>query len=265
MPELKKFRIVTPFSTPTGKRYDRASVYVPEDREEQTLLSKATFAVEIVAGQPLPPPPPPKPAVVDDDPEPVQEEHKAGEEPDWNFMTKTAMRSWLDRSGVELPSARAMHATYVAQCRAAWQGGSRPDPLYGFPGGRVPSPGLPGPDATDPKLFAEALRALEDDGVTVPEEAMAWFTGLQGTGPEQDAREGAKQPAGETISTETVEPSRSTNVAQAGSEEAEPTPEICEGCPALATTLDREGVSLCQDCYDALAETTEVEIQKAPE
>ncbi len=169
--QFKAFKIVANFTFPGGRNYRKRDFYRAETASEEENLTRAMFAVELAddAKEPAPPPrvasaPPPAAA-----PAPAIEE-TVSDELDWNFMTKTAMRVWLDKSGVALPSQQALKGTYEQLCRDAWAAGRRPDPLYGFPGGPEPSPGLPGP-VVNAKTLAEAIEAGDAAATVVPDEA----------------------------------------------------------------------------------------------
>lgn len=102
-------------------------------------------------------------------PEAEEPEAKAEPEaaPDWDYVTIPNMRAWLDSAGVTLPSARAGKAAHETLCREAWEGGVRPHPLYGLPGGREPAAGISTAPATE-AVLETAVALCSELGIQVP-------------------------------------------------------------------------------------------------
>lgn len=219
---FKAFRIVHAFSLPGGRRFKKADYYQANSAAEEEILGKAQFALELPSGTPAPTPLPepvgaPPPATTKGD----AFESEESDEPDWSFQTIKSMREWLDRSGVELLSARASKGAHEELCRSAWASGRRPNPLYGFAGGPEPSAGMAGPNASDATAFAAAIEAAEAGGFEVPvaaREALKELTSppapavpAPAQGGEEKAPQGSSEPASEPDDGAEGEPSQPTN------------------------------------------------------
>ena len=268
--KLKAFKIGAAFSLPGGRRYRKTDYYLAKSTAEEEILGLAQFAYELEAGAKAPPAPPKPAPIVSTPPTDPDYEEEGSDEPDWSYQTIASMRAWLDKAEVDLPGSRASKATHEELSRDAWTAGRRPNPLYGFPGGPEPSPGMSGPDSADPVLFAQAIELAHAGGFPVPDKSTAAMEELTagressepdaGTPDDQDTQEGTGERDGEPLDADTSEPSGSTNEA-----DTEPLEVLvdgdgdeleCEGCEqAQATHEDSEGVPLCQTCWAALADS----------
>jgi len=216
---FKAFKIVSGFSLPGGRRYKRADYYQAKSTGEEEVLMIAQFAHELEPGAHAPTPIPR--IMVASVPLAVlaPEQEKQGDQPEWSYMTKTAMRGWLDRCGVDLPGRNASKPSYETLCSDAWTAGRRPHPLYGFPGGPTPSAGESVAIESGRAALAEAIKKAHAGGFEVSpasEDALEELTNPQAAPAEQDTREGLYGVADETIADEATEPSGSTIGALTG-------------------------------------------------
>jgi hypothetical protein len=246
--QFKAFKIHHPFNSASGKRYRRTEYLQATSKGQEDELRKAQFAQELDAGTKAPPAAPAAPAAA---PKPAVDPN-APVSPDWSFQTIKQMREWLDASGVVLCGPRSTKATHEKLCAAAWASGSKPNPLYGYPGGPVPSPGFSALTEPGAAGLAAAIDAAKAAGFSV-EAALAELEALSTADatptpePEpQDTGEGTKEPAGAPETEETTGTPESANETPG---EAPATP--CEGCDdgTPATTEDSEGTPLCGECY----------------
>ena len=244
---FKAFRIAHSFSLPGGRRYRKTGFHQAKSRSEEEVLTKAQFAHELASGTEAPKPLPSlaaAPSAPVTAPAPAHEEKKT-DEPDWAFMTMSAMRAWLDRAGVMLPGQGGSKETHESLCKDAWTAGRRPHPLYGFAGGPEPSPGLAGPPGSqDPVVFAKAIEAAHAGGFTIPEatrhafEALTTESVAETAAPARETQEGTREDASASVpatnSEDATEPPGSTSDAQEGSQEPE------EDAPPLFSDLISE-------------------------
>lgn len=160
------------------------------------------------------------------------------EQPDWEFKTIPAMREWLDRAGVDLPPKRAHKATHEAACKGAWEAGRRPHPLYGFPGGPEPSPGMAGPKVTADAL-ATAVGETRAMGLAVPGETLKVLEDLKAARAAPVAPQGVELPIEETPVPEGLEiPEEPEDLGiqeHAGEPSEGPAGDEQEAAPAAAT------------------------------
>ena len=154
-----------------GRRVPRSDYYETDNPVLIEHLIRSQGAQEVpLRSEPVAPPKPlaeqpTMPREAEIDPDVVSEK-----QPNWDFRTISDMRAYLDACGVELPSSNARKAIHVQTCRAAWEEGRRPHPLYGFPGGPKPSAGMSGPNYLDPEVCEDAIATAEAAGYAIPQE-----------------------------------------------------------------------------------------------
>lgn len=260
---FKAFRISNHFSVPGGRRYKRSDYYLARSKGEEDLLTIAQFAHEL-EDQSTPPPPPPPPAKTTpvETEDPAYEETKS-DEPDWSYMTTSAMRAWLDRADVRLPGSGGSKSTHEDLCKDAWISGRRQNPLYGYAGGPVPSPGQAGPAMVagqETEFFAKAIEAAHAGGFVISQETRDAFEALTAASVEtvadatqDDVQEGASAPAPATNADDSNEPTGSTIDQENGSQESQDTTEdvtIHEGEELVVTVGDDGDLSLAAQPED---------------